>query len=108
MQGDDDRAWRGRIPRQTVPHGAKAAEVYGIVGYLLSTVSFSAIPMLSAAGPLHNSSIRMSPRLEPRAATFCGNCEVPHRGVFAVLWLLWAFTPDWVLQMLSVTYYPDK
>ena len=26
----------------------------------------------------------------------------------AVLWALWAYTPDWVLQSLSITYYPDR
>ncbi|KAJ1480447.1 PIG-P-domain-containing protein [Baffinella frigidus] len=51
--------------QQGPPHGAKAAEVYGIVGYLLSSVAF-------------------------------------------ILWLLWAYTPDWVLQALSITYYPER
>ena len=46
-------------------HGAKAAEVYGIVGYLLSIVSF-------------------------------------------VLWIIWAYTPDWILHSMSITYYPDR
>ena len=47
------------------PHGAKASEVYGIVGYLLSLITF-------------------------------------------VVWILWAYTPDWVLESLSITYYPNR
>lgn len=26
----------------------------------------------------------------------------------AVLWILWAYTPDWVLHSLGITYYPDR
>mmetsp|Transcript_2444 Transcript_2444/g.3934 ORF Transcript_2444/g.3934 Transcript_2444/m.3934 type:complete len:141 (+) Transcript_2444:854-1276(+) len=48
-----------------LPHGAKAAEVYGIVGYLFSLMFF-------------------------------------------VLYLLWAYTPDWILHSMSITYYPDR
>ncbi|EKX54781.1 hypothetical protein GUITHDRAFT_131792 [Guillardia theta CCMP2712] len=47
------------------PHGAKAAEVYGIVGYLSSLFSFA-------------------------------------------LWIIWAYTPDWVLRSMGITYYPDR
>ena len=26
----------------------------------------------------------------------------------AVLWILWAYTPDWMLKSLSITNYPDR
>ncbi len=26
----------------------------------------------------------------------------------SVLWLIWAFTPEWILHGISVTYYPDR
>merc|ERR1711990_1269160 len=25
-----------------------------------------------------------------------------------VVWIVWAYTPDWVLESLGVTYYPDR
>jgi hypothetical protein len=28
--------------------------------------------------------------------------------VLAVLWIVWAYTPDWVLKSLGITYYPDR
>jgi hypothetical protein len=28
--------------------------------------------------------------------------------VLTVTWVVWAYTPDWVLQSLSITYYPDR
>ena len=28
--------------------------------------------------------------------------------VCAVVWIVWAYTPDWVLESLGVTYYPDR
>jgi hypothetical protein len=41
--------------QERTPHGAKAAEVYGIVGYLLSLMTFGAPPALprhvGAPGP---------------------------------------------------------
>jgi len=26
----------------------------------------------------------------------------------AVSWILWAYTPKWAMQALSITYYPDR
>ena len=72
-EGEEDRTSTKRGPRamqcgskqnKGTPHGAKAAEVYGIVGYLLSLISF---------GPAPNS----IPRLRSRgclAATRPGSC----------------------------------
>ena len=38
--------------QERTPHGAKAAEVYGIVGYLLSLMTFGARPACRApSGP---------------------------------------------------------
>ena len=37
---------RCAVQQQGPPHGAKAAEVYGIVGYLLSVVAFSEKPSI--------------------------------------------------------------
>jgi len=41
-----------------IPHGAKAAEVYGIVGYLLSLIAFGPCPcfyLCCSASPIHPS-----------------------------------------------------
>ena len=63
------------------PHGAKAAEVYGIVGYLSSLFSFGGVK---------------------------GSCMLALTCSPAALWIIWAYTPDWVLRSMGITYYPDR
>ena len=47
-------------------------------------------------------------RVVSDARRFGGPARVLMRHVLAVLWILWAYTPDWVLKSLGITYYPDR
>ena len=42
-----------------------------------------------------------------RARRVCESSQLTFR-VLAVLWIVWAYTPDWVLKSLGITYYPDR
>jgi hypothetical protein len=35
-------------------------------------------------------------------------CEAENFFFLTVTWIIWAYTPDWVLESLSITYYPDR
>ena len=121
-EGEEDRTSTKRGPRamqcgskqnKGTPHGAKAAEVYGIVGYLLSLISFGPAPNQYSPAALAR-----LPSLAPPATRswscmhlrVCGCAVLAHcfLCVCAVVWIVWAYTPDWVLESLGVTYYPDR
>lgn len=120
-EGEEDRTSTKRGPRamqcgskqnKGTPHGAKAAEVYGIVGYLLSLISFGPAPNQYSPAALARLPRSDAARVVHASASACAcACAVLAHCflcVCAVVWIVWAYTPDWVLESLGVTYYPDR